>query len=214
MIDGPKVVQVNFIKIYWTLYWIGRLKEFKTGQMRVHNLLNIAPNKILNNKHHQTHPLTPSIVVYINKCRRKKQLIFFSLSNYIYVPFVDGYAFSQEEGGSVSQTDVIRAYDTNLPKPDGKWGCPSRVYENFTVVCWNRWQQRFGDEHKRMGEGKGFRSTFGCWSVCACMCLWKCGGYSLRKNVTKKTNKNQILSSSILYELLYAFHIFNYVSWC
>ncbi|XP_037051247.1 probable phospholipid-transporting ATPase IA isoform X4 [Bradysia coprophila] len=37
-----------------------------------------------------------------------------------YIPFVDGYAFSQEEGGSVSQTDVIRAYDTNLPKPDGK----------------------------------------------------------------------------------------------
>uniref|UniRef100_A0A182HNH7 Uncharacterized protein n=1 Tax=Anopheles arabiensis TaxID=7173 RepID=A0A182HNH7_ANOAR len=31
----------------------------------------------------------------------------------------DGYAFSQEEGGSVTQTDVIRAYDTNLPKPDG-----------------------------------------------------------------------------------------------
>ncbi|XP_055314089.1 probable phospholipid-transporting ATPase IA isoform X6 [Sitodiplosis mosellana] len=31
-----------------------------------------------------------------------------------------GYAFSQEEGGAVTQTDVIRAYDTNLPKPDGK----------------------------------------------------------------------------------------------
>uniref|UniRef100_A0AAG5DM45 Phospholipid-transporting ATPase n=1 Tax=Anopheles atroparvus TaxID=41427 RepID=A0AAG5DM45_ANOAO len=30
-----------------------------------------------------------------------------------------GYAFSQEEGGTVTQTDVIRAYDTNLPKPDG-----------------------------------------------------------------------------------------------
>lgn len=25
-----------------------------------------------------------------------------------------------EEGGTVTQTDVIRAYDTNLPKPDGK----------------------------------------------------------------------------------------------
>ncbi|KAL0115360.1 hypothetical protein PUN28_010712 [Cardiocondyla obscurior] len=30
-----------------------------------------------------------------------------------------GFAFSQEEGGSVTQTDVIRAYDTNLPKPGG-----------------------------------------------------------------------------------------------
>ncbi|KAJ8934426.1 hypothetical protein NQ318_000643 [Aromia moschata] len=30
-----------------------------------------------------------------------------------------GFAFSQEEGGAVSQTDVIRAYDTNIPKPPG-----------------------------------------------------------------------------------------------
>jgi len=30
-----------------------------------------------------------------------------------------GYAFSQEEGGVISQSQVIRAYDTNLPKPDG-----------------------------------------------------------------------------------------------
>ncbi|XP_055677625.1 probable phospholipid-transporting ATPase IA [Lutzomyia longipalpis] len=30
-----------------------------------------------------------------------------------------GYAFSQEEGGNVTQTDIIRAYDTNLPKPEG-----------------------------------------------------------------------------------------------
>ncbi|XP_022914487.2 probable phospholipid-transporting ATPase IA [Onthophagus taurus] len=30
-----------------------------------------------------------------------------------------GFAFSQEEGGSVSQTEVIRAYDTNAPKPSG-----------------------------------------------------------------------------------------------
>ncbi|KAK0176171.1 hypothetical protein PV328_000332 [Microctonus aethiopoides] len=30
-----------------------------------------------------------------------------------------GFAFSQEEGGSVTQTDIIRAYDTNLPKPGG-----------------------------------------------------------------------------------------------
>ncbi|XP_058806464.1 probable phospholipid-transporting ATPase IA isoform X3 [Phymastichus coffea] len=30
-----------------------------------------------------------------------------------------GFAFSQEEGGTVSQADVIRAYNTNLPKPVG-----------------------------------------------------------------------------------------------
>ncbi|XP_060531020.1 probable phospholipid-transporting ATPase IA isoform X2 [Cylas formicarius] len=30
-----------------------------------------------------------------------------------------GFAFSQEEGAIISQTDVIRAYDTNVPKPDG-----------------------------------------------------------------------------------------------
>ncbi|GBP17610.1 Phospholipid-transporting ATPase ID [Eumeta japonica] len=30
-----------------------------------------------------------------------------------------GYAFSQEEGGAVSQTDIIRSYDTNLQKPRG-----------------------------------------------------------------------------------------------
>lgn len=28
----------------------------------------------------------------------------------------DGFAFSQEEGGSVSQADVIRAYDTSRPR--------------------------------------------------------------------------------------------------
>lgn len=31
----------------------------------------------------------------------------------------DGFAFSQEEGGAVAQSDVIRAYNTNLPKPGG-----------------------------------------------------------------------------------------------
>ncbi|XP_018568743.1 probable phospholipid-transporting ATPase IA isoform X3 [Anoplophora glabripennis] len=30
-----------------------------------------------------------------------------------------GFAFSQEEGGAVSQTEVIRAYNTNIPKPAG-----------------------------------------------------------------------------------------------
>ncbi|KAH9638255.1 hypothetical protein HF086_013693 [Spodoptera exigua] len=29
----------------------------------------------------------------------------------------DGFAFSQEEGGSVSQADMIRAYDTRQPRP-------------------------------------------------------------------------------------------------
>ncbi|KPJ01063.1 hypothetical protein RR46_05328 [Papilio xuthus] len=28
----------------------------------------------------------------------------------------DGFAFSQEEGGTVSQADVIRAYDTSQPR--------------------------------------------------------------------------------------------------
>lgn len=34
-------------------------------------------------------------------------------------PILDGFAFSQEEGGAVAQSDVIRAYNTNLPKPGG-----------------------------------------------------------------------------------------------
>jgi hypothetical protein len=33
--------------------------------------------------------------------------------------FTDGFAFSQEEGGAVTQSEVIRAYNTNLPKPGG-----------------------------------------------------------------------------------------------
>lgn len=37
----------------------------------------------------------------------------------IEVELSHGFAFSQEEGGTVTQTDVIRAYDTNLPKPGG-----------------------------------------------------------------------------------------------
>jgi len=32
-----------------------------------------------------------------------------------------GFAFSQEEGGAVTQSEVIRAYNTNLPKPGGMW---------------------------------------------------------------------------------------------
>lgn len=32
---------------------------------------------------------------------------------------IDGFAFSQEEGATVTQTDIIRAYDTTQPKPDG-----------------------------------------------------------------------------------------------
>lgn len=31
----------------------------------------------------------------------------------------DGFAFSQEEGGSVSQAELVRAYNTNIPKPEG-----------------------------------------------------------------------------------------------
>lgn len=43
-------------------------------------------------------------------------------NNYNYSPYAihtDGFAFSQEENGAVTQENVIRAYDTNLPKPDG-----------------------------------------------------------------------------------------------
>ncbi|KAF5302279.1 hypothetical protein FQA39_LY10318 [Lamprigera yunnana] len=35
------------------------------------------------------------------------------------VELAHGFAFSQEEGGTISQADVIRAYNTNIPKPDG-----------------------------------------------------------------------------------------------
>lgn len=48
-----------------------------------------------------------------------RRRITFVLINLCVLFGVDGFAFSQEEGGSVSQTDVIRAYDTNKPKPEG-----------------------------------------------------------------------------------------------
>lgn len=54
-----------------------------------------------------------------------KTLIDFLL--FVILPFyriyiekrLDGYAFSQEEGGVVSQSQLANIYDTNLPKPDG-----------------------------------------------------------------------------------------------
>lgn len=46
----------------------------------------------------------------------------------------DGYAFSQEEGGAVTQTDVIRAYDTNIPKPDGKWNITTSFREYVDAI--------------------------------------------------------------------------------
>lgn len=51
--------------------------------------------------------------VVITETNRLRSLLLHMLRD------ADGFAFSQEEGGSVSQTDVIRAYDTNLPKPGG-----------------------------------------------------------------------------------------------
>lgn len=33
--------------------------------------------------------------------------------------FLDGFAFSQEEGGAVSQSDMIRVYNTCSPAPEG-----------------------------------------------------------------------------------------------
>lgn len=47
------------------------------------------------------------------------QTIIFLEYFYSFVSLLDGYAFSQEEGGNVTQTDIIRAYNTNIPKPDG-----------------------------------------------------------------------------------------------
>lgn len=44
---------------------------------------------------------------------------FIKTANWWYGICLDGYAFSQEEGGPVSQAAVIRAYNTNEPKPDG-----------------------------------------------------------------------------------------------
>ncbi|XP_059479634.1 probable phospholipid-transporting ATPase IA isoform X2 [Neocloeon triangulifer] len=40
-------------------------------------------------------------------------------SSNIEVELSHGYAFSQEEHGAVTQSEVIRAYNTNLPKPEG-----------------------------------------------------------------------------------------------
>jgi len=33
--------------------------------------------------------------------------------------FLDGFAFSQEEGGAVSQSDMIRVYNTCSPDAEG-----------------------------------------------------------------------------------------------
>jgi hypothetical protein len=51
------------------------------------------------------------ILVYVS-------LLYMKLYSY---NFTDGFAFSQEEGGAVTQSEVIRAYNTNLPKPGGMW---------------------------------------------------------------------------------------------
>lgn len=40
---------------------------------------------------------------------------------YYWKTLLDGFAFSQEEGGSVSQAELVRAYNTNIPKPAGNW---------------------------------------------------------------------------------------------
>ena len=32
---------------------------------------------------------------------------------------LDGFAFSQEEGGVITQSEVITLYDSNKPKPEG-----------------------------------------------------------------------------------------------
>ena len=48
-------------------------------------------------------------------------LLFFLYKRLYLYNFADGFAFSQEEGGAVTQSEVIRAYNTNLPKPGGMW---------------------------------------------------------------------------------------------
>lgn len=47
--------------------------------------------------------------------------LLFCIWEIILYNFADGFAFSQEEGGAVTQSEVIRAYNTNLPKPGGMW---------------------------------------------------------------------------------------------
>ncbi|KOC64948.1 putative phospholipid-transporting ATPase IA [Habropoda laboriosa] len=54
-----------------------------------------------------------NVEVELSQTNRLRSLLLHMLHD------ADGFAFSQEEGGSVTQTDVIRAYDTNLPKPGG-----------------------------------------------------------------------------------------------
>ena len=44
--------------------------------------------------------------------------VYFLCTNLFFF-IIDGFAFSQEEGGAVAQSDVIRAYNTNIPKPGG-----------------------------------------------------------------------------------------------
>ncbi|XP_011498077.1 PREDICTED: probable phospholipid-transporting ATPase IA [Ceratosolen solmsi marchali] len=54
----------------------------------------------------------PGDIFHVQDYRSSSMHAIAAIANY-------GFAFSQEEGGTVSQTDVIRAYNTNLPKPGG-----------------------------------------------------------------------------------------------
>lgn len=46
------------------------------------------------------------------------QCCLLNIYNFFFI-FICTRTHTQEEGGTVTQTDVIRAYDTNLPKPTG-----------------------------------------------------------------------------------------------
>ncbi|KAF7281233.1 hypothetical protein GWI33_005022 [Rhynchophorus ferrugineus] len=65
--------------------------------------------------------LSETVQTQLSETARLLKNVFFRRTPRIEqdVEMTHGFAFSQEEGGVVSQTDVIRAYNTNIPKPDG-----------------------------------------------------------------------------------------------
>lgn len=47
----------------------------------------------------------------------------------------DGYAFSQDENGIVSQSEVIRAYDTTKQRPEEWWRNTARDLGLTSYFC-------------------------------------------------------------------------------
>lgn len=54
----------------------------------------------------------------------------------------DGYAFSQDENGVVSQSEVIRAYDTTKQRTNAWWGAGPRVHGRPVRSHGSRFQRR------------------------------------------------------------------------